>query len=76
MSFGRLTIGDLITIHTASGELVVDYALRAREAAPTPFVLCVGCTDEVLGYIPSHRVQAEGGYEGGGFARAFSLEGL
>jgi len=76
MSFGRLTIGDLITIHTASGELVVDYALRAREATATRFVLCVGCTDEVLGYIPSHRVQAEGGYEGGGFARAFSLEGL
>lgn len=76
VSFGRLTIGDLITIHTASGELVVDYSLRAREAASSRFILCVGCTDDVVGYIPSSRVQAEGGYEGGGFSRAFGLEGL
>ncbi|MBP3977589.1 hypothetical protein [Microbacterium sp. BLY] len=76
MSFGRLGIGDLVTIYTASGELVVDYALHARRAATSRFVLCVGCVDDVVGYIPSHRVQDEGGYEGGGFARAFGLEGL
>lgn len=76
MSFGRLGIGDLVTIYTASGELVVDYALRARRTAASRFVLCVGCVDDVVGYIPSRRVQAEGGYEGGGFTRAFGLEGL
>lgn len=76
MSFGRLEIGDLVTVYTASGELVVDYALRARRTATSRFVLCVGCVDDVVGYIPSRRVQAEGGYEGGGFARAFGLEGL
>lgn len=76
MSFGRLGIGDMVTIYTASGELVVDYAAYARRTAASRFVLCVGCVDDVVGYIPSRRVQAEGGYEGGGFAPAFGLEGL
>lgn len=76
ISFATLKIGEAITIHTMSGEPVVDYALHAREVTPSRFVLCVGCADQVVGYVPTRLVQAEGGYEGGGFAKAFGLEGL
>lgn len=45
-------------------ETVVDYALRFKaEFGPGTWVL--GYTDDMISYIPSRRVWAEGGYEGG-----------
>ena len=46
------------------GEVVVDYALRfAKEFGPRTWV--AGYTDDVMAYIPSRRIQEEGGYESG-----------
>ena len=44
------------------GEVVVDYALRfKREFGPDAWV--TGYANDVMAYIPSARIQAEGGYE-------------
>lgn len=47
------------------GEVVVDYSLRLkRELGKKTWV--IGYSNDVMAYIPSERVLAEGGYEGGG----------
>ena len=53
------------------GEVVVEYALKCKEIfGPNTWV--AGYSNDVMGYIPSDRVQAEGGYE----AAAFDVYGL
>jgi hypothetical protein len=53
------------------GEVVVDYAIRFKKAfGGNTWV--TGYTNDVMSYIPSHRVWEEGGYEAG----AFSVYGL
>jgi hypothetical protein len=47
------------------GEVVVDYSLRLKaELGATTWI--AGYTNDVMAYVPSRRVLAEGGYEGGG----------
>ena len=53
------------------GEVVVDYVLALREKLG-PNVWVAAYTNDVMAYIPSSRVRAEGGYEAG----AFSVYGL
>jgi hypothetical protein len=56
-------LGDVLFIGTGA-ETVVDYALRFKaEYGRNTWVL--GYTDDMISYIPSRRVWAEGGYEGG-----------
>jgi hypothetical protein len=55
------------------GEPVVDYALRARRDLPN--VIVAGYSNSVKGYIPSKRVLAEGGYEGGESMIYYGLPG-
>ena len=45
-------------------ETVVDYALRFKADFGLNTWVC-GYTDDMISYIPSRRVWAEGGYEGG-----------
>ena len=45
-------------------ETVVDYALRFKTEFGRGTWVC-GYTDDMISYIPSRRVWAEGGYEGG-----------
>ncbi len=48
------------------GEVVVDFARRLAELyGPSTWV--TGYANDVMAYIPSHRVWAEGGYESGAF---------
>ena len=48
------------------GETVVDYALHFKaKYGPTTWVN--GYANDVMGYIPSHRVWQEKGYESGAF---------
>jgi hypothetical protein len=54
-----------LTFVTLSGEVVVDYALAIKRTYGDR-VWVAGYTDTVFGYVPSRRVLAEGGYEGGG----------
>lgn len=57
-------LGEL-TILALGGELVVDYALRAKREFGGDLIVA-GYSNEVPTYIPSVRVLKEGGYEGGG----------
>lgn len=56
-------LGD-VTWLFLGGEVVVDYSLRLKaELAATAWI--ASYANDVMGYIPSRRVLAEGGYEGG-----------
>ena len=65
---------DLVMVALA-GEACVDYALRLRrELADRPLWVASYC-NEIFAYIPSERVLAEGGYEGGTAMVYFGLHG-
>jgi neutral ceramidase len=46
-----------------AGEVVVDYAIRAKREYPQLDLMVAGYSNEVTCYIPSARVLREGGYE-------------
>jgi hypothetical protein len=59
-----LRLGKEVLIIGTGAETVVDYALRfKKEFGPGTWVC--GYSDDMISYIPSHRVWEEGGYEGG-----------
>jgi hypothetical protein len=69
-----IQFGDDLTLIALCGEAVVDYSLRLRrelqESSTTlntsgSVVWVAGYSNHVFGYLPSRRVLAEGGYEGG-----------
>jgi neutral ceramidase len=66
-------LGEDVTLVGLGGEVVVDYSLRIKrelsEAVGNPAVWVAGYTTEVVGYIPSHRVLNEGGYEAESYLR-------
>lgn len=59
-------IGDEIQFVALGGEVVVDYALRLKAELAGHRTWVAGYAHDVMAYIPSRRVLAEGGYEGGG----------
>lgn len=61
-----IQFGDGLTMIGLSGETVVDYALRLRKEYPERMLWIAGYCNDIFGYLPSDRVLAEGGYEGGG----------
>src|SRR4029079_344076 len=48
------------------GEVVVDFAIRAKAEQHGTKTWMAGYSNDVMAYIPSRRVLTEGGYEGGG----------
>jgi len=52
-----------LTIVALGGEVVVDYALRAKKEFPKERLVVAGYSNDVMCYIPSRRVLQEGGYE-------------
>ncbi len=56
---------DLLFV-TLGGEVVVDYALRLKAELGRERTWIAAYTNDVMAYVPSRRVLAEGGYEGGG----------
>ena len=54
--------GDL-TLLALAGEPVVDYALRVKRELAGENLIVAGYCHDVMCYIPSRRVQREGGYE-------------
>ena len=59
-------LGDRVHMVWLGGEVVVDYALRLKQDIPSAKAWISGYANDVMAYIPSRRVLAEGGYEGGG----------
>jgi hypothetical protein len=59
-----IRLGNEVTLLALGGEVVVDYAVRAKSEFGTAESLIVaGYSNDVMCYIPSLRVLKEGGYE-------------
>lgn len=56
-------LNDDLTLLALGGEVVVDYALRAKREFPRETLVVAGYSNDVMCYIPSLRVLREGGYE-------------
>ena len=56
-------IGDDFTLIGLGGEVVTDYALRLKKELGTKGLWIAGYSNDVMAYIPSARMFAEGGYE-------------
>mgnify|MGYP002527449507 CR=1 FL=1 len=63
---GVWQIGDDVQFILLGGEVVVDYAVRLKAELKGTRTWVAGYANDVMAYIPSRRVLAEGGYEGGG----------
>ena len=57
-------LGEEMLMIGMGAETVVDYALRFKKEFGRGTWVC-GYADDMISYIPSHRVWVEGGYEGG-----------
>jgi neutral ceramidase len=58
-----IRFGQELTLVALGGEVVVDYALRAKKEFPKQDLIVAGYSNDVMCYIPSQRVLKEGGYE-------------
>lgn len=67
--------GNALTILALSGEVVVDYSLRAKKEYKTENLYVAGYSNEVMCYIPSKRVLQEGGYEADGNMIYYGMPG-
>jgi hypothetical protein len=57
------------------GEVVIDYQLRLKSEFGADRLVVLGYSNDVMGYIPSQRIQREGGYEAGDSMVYFSQPG-
>jgi hypothetical protein len=59
--------GDELLLIALSGEPVNDFAHRFKRdfASQAPHVWVAGYCNDMYGYVPTRRIQLEGGYEGG-----------
>lgn len=57
-------LGDELTWIFLGGEVVVDYSLFVKHDLGQPATWVAAYANDVMAYIPSRRVLAEGGYEG------------
>ena len=58
-----IRLGKDYTVLALGGEVVVEYALRAKREFPKENLVVAGYSNEVAGYIPSLAVLRGGGYE-------------
>ncbi|HZM02055.1 MAG TPA: hypothetical protein VFC44_03440 [Candidatus Saccharimonadales bacterium] len=68
-----LFLGRELLLFALGGEPVADYATRLQKEFAGPVVWVAGYCNDMFGYLPSRRVQEEGGYEAG---RALLWSGL
>lgn len=61
-AIGLITIGDLGLV-ALPGEVFVEHGLRLKEHSPHRVTAIVGLADDHLGYLPTRRAFAQGGYE-------------
>src|SRR3982751_4221906 len=58
-----LRLGDRTVLVALGGEVVVEYDLRIKAAHPKIRIIVAGYSNDVMGYIPTAQMLAEGGYE-------------
>ncbi len=74
MEIARVDFGSQVELLCAAAEVCSPY-LDMLPENPNRVGIRIGYTGEVFGYLPSQQQVKEGGYEGGGFFPAFSLQG-
>lgn len=57
--------GQALTLVALGSEVVVDYSLRLKREVKDTALWVAGYSNDYFGYMASHRVLQEGGYEGG-----------
>jgi hypothetical protein len=62
-----IRFGDALTMIVLCGEAVVDFShmFKRQFADVSPTIWVAGYCNDMPGYLPTRRIQAEGGYEGG-----------
>jgi hypothetical protein len=68
-----ISFGNDCVLLVLSGEVVVDYSLRAKRELGIENLIVIGYANGIAAYIPSLRVLREGGYEGGDSRIYFGL---
>jgi len=56
-------LGDGLVLVGLGGEVVVEYDLQIKSAHPKTHIIVAGYSNDVMGYIPTAKMLAEGGYE-------------
>ena len=60
-----LHFGEELLLIGLGGEPTVEYALQFKAKFAGPLVWVAGYCNDMFGYVPTRRIQREGGYEGG-----------
>lgn len=62
-----IRFGDELLMIAMSGETVIDWAIQFKQqfASVAPMIWVAGYCNDMFGYVPTKRILAEGGYEGG-----------
>ena len=60
-----LHLGNELLLIALGGEPTVEYALQFKAKFAGPLVWVAGYCNDMFGYVPTRRIQREGGYEGG-----------
>ena len=60
-----LHLGNELLLIALGGEPTVEYALQFKAEFAGPLVWVAGYSNDMFGYLPTRRIQREGGYEGG-----------
>lgn len=68
-----ISFGDDCVLLALSGEVVIDYCLRAKRELGIKNLIVAGYSNGIAAYIPSKRVLLEGGYEAGESRYYFGL---
>ncbi|MDQ6678878.1 MAG: hypothetical protein M3Z09_16465, partial [Acidobacteriota bacterium] len=58
-----IRFGNGLVLLALGGEVVIDYAIRAKKEYPDVNLAVAGYSNDVMSYIPSARILKEGGYE-------------
>jgi hypothetical protein len=57
--------GSEVLLIALGGEPVIDFALQFKKEFAGPLTWVAGYSNDMFGYVPTRRIQQEGGYEGG-----------
>lgn len=69
----RVRLGNEVSLISMPGEVFSEYSLKIKTLFAPEAVLPLGCSDGMVGYLPTQKSFQEGGYEPG---RAYKLFGL
>ena len=75
VTFMKLSLGQIILIGVTA-ELVYDYQLYLNQLSKEEILIGVGCVEDVFGYIPTRKMQKEGGYESRDYLPYFGMKNL